>query len=126
MFLLGSINALRAVCHADVGPRWLVLQGRCAAVALFNHQLALLPAEGNDMLDLLVQETGAADGPTASAALQTSYIVNLQKALGILEVFLGFSISTACRLVHPSSDFFQPFFPDAYTKHHDLPHPLLP
>jgi len=59
-------------------------QGRCAAVAMYAHQLALMPAEGSDVLDFLVQEgTGIAEGVTSSSALQTSYVLNLRKLLKI-------------------------------------------
>lgn len=51
---------------------------------MYGYHLALMPAEGSDILDLLVQEgTGIAEGVTSSSALQSSYVLNLRKLLKV-------------------------------------------
>ena len=72
------------------------MQGRCAAVLMFNTQLALLPAmetEGLE-LDLVVDDPygegpeggpGGPAGELVSATVGNSYVINLAKA-GIKQV----------------------------------------
>lgn len=59
-------------------------QGRCAAVALYSHHLALLPARDSDILEAVLGEQGP-QGANSSARLTTSYPVNLTR-MGIQEV----------------------------------------
>ncbi|MEW5299110.1 MAG: hypothetical protein WDW36_002156 [Sanguina aurantia] len=69
--------------------------GRCAAVVMFQHQMALLPALEVDQLDLLIgASAGDPDDITGgdpsllqgSSGVGNSYVVNLAKMLGIHEV----------------------------------------
>ena len=67
-------------CHVMTVPSGH-LQGRCAAVLLFHHHLALLPSTGADSLEAVVN----AGGLSQPSSLGSSYTVNLAK-LGFKEV----------------------------------------
>lgn len=57
------------------------MQGRCAAVVLFNHHLALLPSTGADSLEAVV----AGGSLSRASTLGGSYTLNLAR-LGVKEV----------------------------------------
>ena len=67
------------------------LQGRCAAVLLFHHQLALLPSTGADSLEAVVN----AGGLSQPSTLGSSYTVNLAK-LGVKEVHSHLASGLLC------------------------------
>jgi hypothetical protein len=74
-------------------------QGRCAAVLMFRHQLAILPAMGLDADELVLEEQAAAEGVTTAATVGNSYVINLAK-MGIKEVLDLISLAWgACFLV---------------------------
>ena len=108
-----SSVATRSASYGDAATATAPLQGRCAAMLFFKHQLAVLPAmpaSGDAFEDILVRElvTDGANGarpgddgePSADAgpavALGNSYVEDLSK-LGIGEVLF----CAACCLTTP-------------------------